>query len=697
MFKLLDWCVTSSPVLCTTPYWGLELNDGMTKVIGDIPSMQRDVEATLNAFVSVEVQVDPDHRVAAWLLLCRAIVLGLQPSKSDGEDDTGVMTLQQYLVVCRDRAAEKIEDIIARTRVKCLALQCATVALSAVTKLPNHINVYFARQTTEFELSRCPSSSLNTIPAYAALFLHDCINLACASAVFSIDDHTMICLQEASIDFLQCIINIYWDAVDAENTSGTKVLSQYIAQVVSAIRPCLSAKYSPSLQWTAANLAASLIRGGLITDKTVVRRLVKAILAPVEVETFTSRCLLSDEVAGEISLLSHVTLASNAAMLYNLCGQCSIYIDVDDTVKSSIAALFAPHLQRLSCVWDDLAVDSVRILQNYRKWPKGNAQSDCRRGGICYDATVDVTKLQIQFEAMLPFVVTAALTTVASGARTDESYDVTSRFVILDYVWENIIICSESKYFTSNAMHHPPSVLEPLVIYAYVCCASIASSKSVSVPLWKNFLSYFATQYLPNCKSIRAYCSGLQLVNCVLNHENLASGDCGWLAWRICIAAARRALSPLFNDDESDGMYPDFVTLSKDISDLSIIKDCKEIMPHLVDCLCHFSIMPTSNTRRVYSMSLFVAAAPLLGACFEDSSITGKMIKAVSILPQVYINKKAVSCADLIVQEMWRYHNLYLDAHAPRSVPEEAVGKILVKLWIASNFSEKVFNNNCNY
>ena len=477
LFKLLDWCIASSTVVCATLYWGLELKSGVETVLGSTKSLQRGVETAIDSLISIEVKQNPDLRAAHWVLLCRAIALGLRvggnaddggqkDGGNAGEDGDGYgsfesatspkdvsngvsvaehMSPAQYAAWARDYAIIRSGGVLApRVRVKCVALRCATTALEGVMHTVSHTDLEKSRLLTQTALSRVSLSptdlELESLPCYTALFLHDVVSFACACATYSIEDHRMVTLQASASEFLAVVVRMFWNSRDPDEvvldanqvTSGRgKILQQFISQIISAVRTCLTSPWHPVLLHTTGDLVFELIRGQLLSDKLVVKRVAKLLLPTVADVALSSvsggtgteggaavddsrvhlvkvRAPLSSVVADEVVTTRHIVSMSNVAKLYLLTTGSGPYKGLETEATLALKGFLESYLENFTEVWFAIAIDAARVLQGTKKWPKPTSKTDPRVGGLCYGPTVSSVRLTAHLELALPFVLAAA-------------------------------------------------------------------------------------------------------------------------------------------------------------------------------------------------------------------------------------------------------------------------------------------------
>lgn len=473
LFQLLDWCVSSVTGRRSSPYWGVELRSGVQNVIQKHSLLQREIESTLEFLVDVNVQVSPEKRATHWVLLSRVIALGLktvsgghvehdddeEKHDSDGHEGGGdsskdkgmhaaanTMEIVHFANWCRDQAVEKAMSLTStRSRLKYMAMRCATAAAIAGGQhgVALHSDLLLGRKKTRHALAALGTATptdnqLWELECYMSLFLHDFISVGCACAAFSIEDHRLLSLQTVSLQFLEAVVNIFWNAIDpdhihtsdgqasaaCDNTPlstapSEKLLLQFMAQILSAVRSCLSAKFSPHLLWTSGSLVHDFIRGGLVSDKVIVRRIGKILQNSVDEEgtqekdsplSIPLRTAVSMKVAGKISTIQNVVSLTNFARLFLLTTNFGSELgDVGDEVSGCLTTLTTTHVSAVTEKWVAIATDAARILQTRgTPWPAETPETNARRGGITYDPMVEPSALQSHYELSLPYVVAAA-------------------------------------------------------------------------------------------------------------------------------------------------------------------------------------------------------------------------------------------------------------------------------------------------
>ena len=265
---------------------------------------------------------------------------------------------------------------------------------------------------------------LSDVPCYFALFMHDVINLACACASFTIDDNRILGLLKVSIHLLKGTVDFFKRSLDPDSDSSqaapTKVLSQFISQLMSAVRPCFTLSRSPGLLGVAGALTITLIEEGLVVDKVVLKRLVKALTQTEEMTQSSGsarninvsdlatttgahdstgvRAAVSLDNNEDVGALEHVIRACAAARLYSLANDItpraasesilrpsaessSSKNKADDShhdaiegegggegvsieVRDCINVVMKSRVPHFRALWLAIAVDSARVMQS---------------------------------------------------------------------------------------------------------------------------------------------------------------------------------------------------------------------------------------------------------------------------------------------------------------------------------------------
>lgn len=517
LFKLLDWAVACASPLCTAPYWGIELHNGLSGVIGSTRSLQLSIESALDAIVGIDVQQRPLDASVRWVLLCRSIALGISGS-SKSETNTDIkqsnvggdieepaddyhqnsleggaskMTYQQFAAWKREKGASKASALLSpRCRLRCVALRCSTAAILGAGPHSAHYDLKLCRSETQNNLDRLPTGLgddiLNDVPCYLSMFLQDIINMACACAAYTIEDNKQTALQADAIDFLSVVVTLFGDSKDPDvlehkSREPTKILELYMAQIVSALRPCLTARWCPALLLISGGLVCDLIRGNLLTDGAVLRRLLKLLTGNcrLEQEGPYVRAPVSNEVAEEIATISHVVSLTNLSRAYILSFNVDSTQTINQEIKTVISSSIGSSLEKLSAVWESVCLDGARLLQGQKRWPKSiQDTTDPRRGGATYSSMAENSKIRSYYEFALPFV---AVARSFSMTVKENSNQIPALFYIFEAVLENLAALPNPQYEHKLLFRHAAqtggmvrlsrSLIEPMIYSGLACIA----------------------------------------------------------------------------------------------------------------------------------------------------------------------------------------------------------------------------------
>ena len=316
------------------------------------------------------------------------------------------------------------------------------IGLESLSVSPLHSDLGQARTSTQLALCSNPCVGdldlfLSEIPCYLSLFMPDLVNAACACATFTVEDGRVVELQRVSLQLLRGILNLFKHTLDPDsdpmislsvtksqfknngdnrsqenrnNVTKVKILSLYITQFISAIRPCLNVPGAPDLLGVSGDLIVILIKENLLTDKVIVKRLLKALslsqlegnivnnnLGDNKCNTSNStarsvRAAISPDVDEDICVLDHIIRAHTAAQLYLLTntetdknsmnyvmnldydGHCNSssnrygsdresVSEISTEIKNFLEGTIHAQMPYLHAVWMALSIDTARLLQ----------------------------------------------------------------------------------------------------------------------------------------------------------------------------------------------------------------------------------------------------------------------------------------------------------------------------------------------
>ena len=346
LFKLIDRSIASLLNPNQPGVFGIEFKSDPSNEEFLNRSVLEVAESTLRRLARSYCALDPDHRAMHWCLFCRAICISFQSEEVDKalvtasevvEDETMgaiasmnepsspltvtglLLTHRQYASWCRNQALLKSKGLqFARSRLKCIALACATEAISELMNgnVSVHSDVAASRLAIESSLTLLAGDdathtdevALHKLPCYAGMFLEDMVTLCCTCASYTLDDVQLRSLQQGAIDCLASIVLFFKQSADPE-APGQLILSQFISQIISAVRPCLNISFTPLLLYSAGSLVCILIHHRFLEDKVLLKRLMKLMVASITDKTLASSVdstpanqALEDSAINEVSV-----------------------------------------------------------------------------------------------------------------------------------------------------------------------------------------------------------------------------------------------------------------------------------------------------------------------------------------------------------------------------------------------------------
>ncbi len=651
MFNLMDWCIGGTLSQISSPYWGVELRDGLSGVLGFKLHLRSALEVAIDSFVGIDVQNRPENAAIKWILLCRSISVGSGlKSEFTGAGDTAVasaedgveandpsamnhgiqegkLSYEQFSNIVREDANRRAAAVVSvRSYMKCVALKCATAAFLGANRCKAHKDLSCGRMLTQKLLNDVESNLsidliLNNMPCYMSLFVQDMINFGCACAAYSIDEQFQTALQIESVQFLQVVVSFFLDADDPDylglkspdveglvTSSSGKLLVQYIAQIVSALRPCLSTAWAPSLLVACGGIVSDLISSGLLNDKVVIRRLIKSFLSAshVEVDSYSVRSIPSIIVSDEVNVADTVIAFTNVARIYLLCTKCSGSGDVDFEIKKVIAQSLQSNIEKLRDAWIAITLDAVRLIQGTKKWPKWSEGSDPRRGGVTYSSGVDTSCISSVFEFSLPYVI-AAYCSCEDETKLCKPGRVPPVLSIAGGLLENVFSLPHLQYeynFLCRGDFHSPcrtvrssrSVIEPLCLSSLVHIARCRAGYKALICAeeffeWYRIVVFIGKDVLPHRSTMERSADFFFLCDECINLVTALSdlfltrvdgrvhdkfGSISLWSWVIMLSICEGFLPSLFSD-KNDGIS----VLSKVLTNLKTVDNLESIEAEL--------------------------------------------------------------------------------------------------------------------
>lgn len=322
----------------------------------------------------------------------------------------------------------------------------------SVQSFSMHFDLHFARLVFQESLEKIPPFSVvgtyekrytadsllsvSNIPII--LFLQDLVNLSCACATFTMNDKAILAFQSEAMKLLCSLLEMFSDAIDPDyvDTSGgnvsscqdnsqNKLMTQYLSQLLGAIRICLTIKHFPELLLSTQRSLFILIQKGFIRDKVAFKRLLKPILAysedtfavidgKIENSPVSSAQLPNSKILNDVmSIHEHIAFLSSLAGLllvsnHHDCHPFSnphhinlLGIQTDVGMKQSIVNAFDHKtVEKIIGACKLVLIDLLRILYEKQKLvtnnlsPIGNIVSSGTsdyhpaRGGWLYNSNV---------------------------------------------------------------------------------------------------------------------------------------------------------------------------------------------------------------------------------------------------------------------------------------------------------------------
>jgi hypothetical protein len=379
---------------------------------------------------------NPERAVVRWILIGQTVLSGGSLKDDGGGDDDDdddndgpeddmfgeaegeaklaadvAMDTHQFHNAMRDKISSAAA-MSSGLKTKGLVVHCTVKAVKYCSENINsmdsaHFNYDDAREKTTAAL-REEGCDIHALPCHVVLFLEDVLKLACSSSTYTADDKHMVSMQLAGMKLLKHIIDVFCRA--EVNESTREIISQVVSQIVSALRPSLEARWQPGLTVKAGDVACALINGGYVSDLLVIKRLVRAMISackPGDIE-LTERPQGSHDVADIVALESNVAAAHTMARLYLLASP-SYDSTIGEDVRKQLSEFFPDKLlESLHKVWIALVLDGARVSQDTLHWPTATAESDPKRGGVCYPPVAKFRRIKYYLDTAMPVVLRAS-------------------------------------------------------------------------------------------------------------------------------------------------------------------------------------------------------------------------------------------------------------------------------------------------
>lgn len=347
---------------------------------------------------------------------------------------SATLTYQQYVAHCKDQATQAATGVeFVNIHVKYVAVRCMFISVQHLKQLrvtDAHRNIQLARTATQLKLEAfcitaanvTNSLQSNDIPCFASLFIHDLVNTACSVATYTFNEKPSIILQIASINLLDLILQLFASTQDPDaqvassNTDQTHfILHQFISQITSALRPCLSHRLVPELTLSCSSIINRLLRENYVVDKISIRRLLKLLLPTIEERAMKMKVDVTSEspTDDELVVINHFVSVCSTAELYLTLSYDAIYPETNSKASTSkkvlettIAELILKHKSSWADTWYSFIVDTARFLL----YVKGISpvKVDPSLGGSSYAPFLQCTRIREMFTRHLPTFIAAS-------------------------------------------------------------------------------------------------------------------------------------------------------------------------------------------------------------------------------------------------------------------------------------------------
>jgi len=431
--RVVDWSSSASVITPVSHPLNVVIPEAMLDSLTSVATLQDELISLIQFLANVQVARNPDRAVVRWILIGQTVLSGGSLKDDGGGDDDDdeegpeedmfgegegearlaaavAMDTHQFHNAKRDEISSAAA-MSSGLKTKGLVVQCTVKALKYCSESMNsmnsaHFNYDDAREKTTAALQK-EGCDIHALPCYVVLFLEDALKLACSSSTYTADDKHMVTMQLGGMKLLKHVIDVFCRA--EVNESTREIISQVVSQIVSALRPSLEARWQPGLTAKAGDVACALINGGYVSDMLVIKRLVRAMISackPGDIE-LVERPQGSHDVADIVALESNVAAAHTMARLYLLASP-SYDSTIGEDLRKQLSEFFPEEvLESIHKVWIALVLDGARVSQDTLHWPTATAESDPKRGGVCYPPVAKFRRIKYYLDAAMPVVLRA--------------------------------------------------------------------------------------------------------------------------------------------------------------------------------------------------------------------------------------------------------------------------------------------------
>ena len=289
--------------------------------------------------------LERSHLTVSWILFCRCMAAGDSKYKAGTSDDNHSDPMS--LALLSDRALDNARRLASRVlkssnpprwQLKCLATNVGAVCLATMiedekTSSVSTGSIFDLRAARKIcsDMMRSggsPGVGLHALPAF---FLEPFVNNACSASTATSNNSELPSVQAAGLRLMTSITNAFAAHVDPED--GSRVLNQYLSQIISSVRHGLNAESLATESTTGSSFHLlfssgcdalyALLARELIADPVVMRRLVQPVLSLAADALYAS---YPEDCERDSLLLktTHVTGDSRTFPLFDLSKLCFI-------------------------------------------------------------------------------------------------------------------------------------------------------------------------------------------------------------------------------------------------------------------------------------------------------------------------------------------------------------------------------------
>jgi hypothetical protein len=476
---------------------------------------------------------------------------------------------------------------------------------------------------------------------------------------YTIEDKHMIQLQTESVLLMRKVMFLFCESIDpdvvgsSEDKPGNnRILMQYMSQLVSAIRQCLTVSWCPVLQLSTYLIVCDWIQEGFLVDKVIIRRLLKVICERFDtVGAITARAPTSADVSESITTIDHVIGCTVVSRLFTLTKK-GLNSRLDSQAQSTVSSMIEGTVPKLHSTWFAIFTDAARILQNRDDaskdepltiWTTGTQEVDCRRGGLTYCSNAEPEKMKCYFEWALPNV-GAALS--LSPSITPE--ELVSLFAISMATLEHYYSLRKCSTKTNNAIESSNDG-DLLIIVALASLAKIDTNRVIPTAQWAKVFCFINEYLLPSTQLI--FSNGNQLTDLIIQtltlvnnsmdrfSEATVSSELSSWIFITSLNVVKLIFPSVFAESSSGYANVKFGNILRSnykTNDLSLFEMILEVdrntngKMHILSSLFSVIVQFASELNTLYIIQLFTAIIPLAAiASINENTSRKEMLRNI--------------------------------------------------------------------